>query len=762
MKLRYLLVAVTTMVFCCRESSVSQTYSGDIQGKVLDGETKTPLVGANILLLNTKIGSTVNSGGEFVLKDVPVGSYTLEFRLVGYDPLWKTDVIVKSDRTLFIEAELVMAPIEAEGVEISGGYFSRSEDQPTSITNFSYEEIRRAPGSAGDVSRIIMGLPSIAKVNDQSNSLIVRGGSPIENAFFVDNIEIPNINHFPAQGSSGGPIGLLNVSFVQDVNFFTGGFSSAYGDKLSSVMEVSFREGNREKISGQSELSFAGVSAAAEGPLFSKKGSWMVSARRSYVDLLLAAVHAEGAAVHYGDYQGKFVYDLDEKNTMSLLFLAGYDHSDTDSRQGEIMYGSNNVWESTIGLNWRSLWSGKGYSQNSISLTSTQFHDDFYETGTGMYFVKNRSIEQTISVRNVNYYRLRDNERLEFGFEAKLPNNTYDNYFAGTTDQVGNALPAASIKKSISAHRLSAFVNYIWNPLPALTTSTGIRLDYYSYNSTSLVSPRISASYALNEKTSLTGATGIFYQSLPFNILTQDDKNSHLKEPTAYHYVLGVNHLLTENMKLTVEVYDKEYTDFPLDPSSPSLFILDELAYRNGFFSYHDQLVNDGRAYSRGVELTVQKKLAEEVYGLLSGSYSTARYRGLDGAWRDRVFDNRFMMSAEGGYKPNDEWEFSLRWIYAGGPPYTPFDETASRAADAGVFDPTRINAERQLAYHSLNVRFDKRFHFTHSNFIFYFSIWNLYDRKNVASYYWNKDKNEQNTIYQWGLLPVIGMEYDF
>ncbi len=743
-------------------SAQEAEHSGTIKCTVSDAETKTPLPGATVLIVGTPMGSATDAEGKFTIPKVSVGNYTLEFRILGYEAQRKTDIIVKSERSSIVQAELKMALVETQGVEVTGGYFSQSEEQPTSLVNFSYEEIRRAPGSAGDISRILMGLPSLAKVNDQSNSLIVRGGSPVENGFFVDNIEVPNINHFPAQGSSGGPIGLLNVDLIQDVNFYTGGFSSVYGDKLSSILDVTFREGNREEINAQAELSFAGVGAVAEGPLLSKKGSWLISARRSYVDLLLNAVGANGVAVRYGDYQGKFVYDLNPDNTMTLLAISGYDHSDASKDQGEIMYGSNNVWENTVGLNWRSLWGKGGYSNTSLAYTSTEYRDDFYETGTDIYIIRNRSLERTLSFRNVNYARLNEAQRLEFGVDVKHPFHVYDNYLAATPDALGGIVPSLSINKNVSANSIGAFASFIWNPITELTTTTGLRFDYFSYNKNSHLSPRISLLYKIDEQTSLTGSSGIFYQTLPLNILAQNAENKKLRDPVAYHYVFGLNRLLTENTRLTLEVYDKEYDNFPLDPTSPPLFIIDEQLYRYGMFLNHNSLVDNGKAYAHGIELMIQKKLAQDVYGLLSGSYFKTRYRGVDNVWRDRVFDNRFMVSVEGGYKPNDEWEFSARWIYAGGPPYTPFDATASKLQNAGVFDPTKINGARQADYHSLNVRFDKRFHFAHSNFIFYLSIWNLYNRQNVASYYWNKNKNEEDTLYQWGTLPVIGLEYDF
>jgi hypothetical protein len=212
--------------------------------------------------------------------------------------------------------------------------------------------------------------------------------------------------------------------------------------------------------------------------------------------------------------------------------------------------------------------------------------------------------------------------------------------------------------------------------------------------------------------------------------------------------------LILENTKLTAEIYQKDYNGFPSDPKQPGFFIIDELFYNYGFFTYHEELNNNGKAFTKGIELTVQKKLAIDFYGLTSISYSKARYSDQKGVWRARVYDNRIVFSIEGGYKPNNEWEISTRWIFAGGAPYTPFDLKLSRDKNRGILDKKKINQTRYPDYHSLNLRVDRRFHYNNSNLIFYLSVWNIYNRKNIASYYWKEKENNQDVIYQWGALP--------
>ncbi len=735
---------------------------GTIKGKLLDVAAKMPLAGANVIIEGKVLGAATDMEGNFVILNVPVGNYILRFAYIGYETMKKTDIIVKSKRITYVNAELKMSPLEMNQIVVSTGYFSETQDQPISSINFSYEEIRRAPGSGGDVSRILMSLPSLAKVNDQSNNLIVRGGNPIENTFFIDNIEIPNINHFPNQASSGGPIGILNVDFIQDVNFYSGGFSALYGDKLSSIMDISFRDGNRSEFDAQLDLNFAGFGGVAEGPLFKKHGSWLVSARRSYLDFVVDAFDVGSTiAPIYGDIQSKLVYDFNPNHKLMLLSIFADDHNNPDREAGEKNfmdhYGNQDLYQATIGVNWRALWNKSGYSNISLAFTSNKYDEDFYETTTGKYDIRNRSLENNIKFRNVNHYQLNDKNTLEFGLEAKYLAENYDNWYAETTNTLGDTIPALTLKNTISADKLGAFINYIAKPFRRLTTTLGIRADYFSYNKNLTWSPRLAFSYQLTSATAFNGSVGLFHQNLPLLLLSQLASNKELKNPIAIHYIVGIDHLLTESTKLTMEVYQKNYENFPLDPLQPALFIIDD-----SFFDNYGALADNGEALSRGVEIMIQKKLATDFYGLASATFFRSRYKGGDGYWRNRNYDNRAAFSIEGGYKPNRKWEFSLRWIYASGVPYTPFDIDKSKANHRAVYDENRINAVRYPDYHSLNIRFDRRFDFSNSNLVFYLSAWNVYNRKNIANYFWNEKEQRQDQVYQWRLLPIFGLEYEF
>lgn len=744
---------------------ITNNPEGSIKGRVTDLETRSPLIGANILIKGTGKGTTTNEDGEYTFHNLEAGNYVIVYSYIGYQQVTKTDIYVKPGRTTFVNAELKSSALEIEDVVVESGYFNATDNKPISTVNFSAEEIRRAPGSAGDVSRIMYGLPSLAKVNDSYNSLIVRGGSPVENSFYLDNIEIQNINHYPVQGSSDGPIGLINIDFVEDVNFYSGGFSAIYGDRLSSVMELDFREGNSEHFAPQINLSLAGFGASAEGPL-GNRGSYMVSANKSYLEFVLDKSDAGGAMPSYGDAQAKVVYNLDDNNKLTLLNLLSIDHINLeyeDALDTEVTntYGKTDGFTNTGGINWQHLWGDRGYSNLAVSHTYTKYDRDYYETKSRNHLLLNQTTENQSRIRNVNFLKLNEMNSVEFGIEGSVIYNQFDYVFEPWQDNYGNTTPRLEVDNTMETFKSALFLVHHMQLTDKLKFDFGVRGDYFEYTDALNVSPRFTFAYDINPVTTFTGSAGIFYQDLPTYILSQNDEFADLETPRSYHYILGLSRQLGESTKLSIEAYYKEYDNFPIDPTQPNIFLFDQVT-QLGLFLNHDRLVDNGKGISRGVEVILQKKLAEDFYGMVAGAISKARYRDYNGEWHDRIYDNQYNVTIEGGYVPNENWEFKLRWIYAGGAPYTPFDIEASEANAKGIYDVSRTNSERLPEYHSLNIRVDRRFYFSGSNMIVYLSVWNVYGRENVAQYVWNEVKNEQAILDQWSTLPVLGIEYEF
>lgn len=744
--------------------TAAQTQKGIIKGKVSDLNSKEYLIGANVLVQGTTMGASTNENGEFTIPNVPIGNHTIRFSYIGYETIVKTDVVVRPERITFVNVELKQSAFQSDEISVTAGYFQNKDVSNVNAVNFNAEEIKRSPGSMGDVSRILLAMPSTAKVSDDQNDLAVRGGSPSENGFFVDGISVPNINHFPSIGATGGPIGILNIDFIDNVNFLTSGFSPKYGDRLSSIVDIQYREGNREKFEMQADLNLSGFGGGIEGPLPGGKGSWMISGKKSYLDIIMDLFFDSGAMPRMADLQGKVVYDINKQHKLSLLDIFAHNTEDFNSQDAIDLdsddYGSIENIQNTVGLSWRALWNNNFYSITSASHSLITFTNEFFKVSTDELTYMGDNSEQYVNFRNINYAQLSLRTNLEFGVDFNRASGKYDYTRASDTTNLGTVNPTFVIKNSINPIKAGAFVNLIISPFNKLTFSLGLRNDWYSINNKYLFSPRFSISYDINDVCKIFTNGGIFYQRLPMVLLSQTENNERLSIIKAYHYGLGLEYLLNEDTKLTLEVYDKEYTDLPLDANNPARSIIDDGLSNNDFGNYLS-LYSNGRAYTRGIEFLIQKKLAKDIYGLISGSYFRSRYQGYDGKWYNRVYDNKIIFSLIGGYKPNEEWEFSVRWTFAGGCPYTPYDIENSKAARYGIIDQNRIMEERYPAYHSLHFRVDKKFFFSNQSLDIYISLWNVYNRKNVADYSWNSEKNIQETSTQWGLLPIIGIEYE-
>lgn len=758
--MKKILIAV---ILCITFSSIfsEAVEIGNLMGKVINAENNFPLSNVSVIIKELEKGVYTNEKGEYRIYDIPVGNYTVSFQLIGFKSTLKTDIIIKSNRTIFVNQQLNRQLIEIEGMTTEINYFVETEDKATSVINYSSEEIRRAPGSAGDVSRIMLSLPSVAKVNDQSNNLIVRGGNPMENTFFIDNIEIPNINHFPHQGSSGGPIGILNVDFIEDVNFSTGGFSAEYGDKLSSVMEIKFRDGNPTEFDGQIDFNWAGFGGIIEGPI-STKSSAMLAIKRSYLEYVVDVFDVgTSIAPSYGDVQAKLTYEFNPLQKLTFLAIYADDHNSPDQQNAidnyMSHYGNQDLYQGTFGVNWKSVWNQSLFSNTALSYTSNKYNEDFYETFTGDFAIKNRTWEREMKMRNINHKNINDNIDLNFGCDLKFLQHSYNNWLAATTNAIGDSIPEFILDDEIDVYKTGCFISMNVKISDKLSTTFGLRGDYFSFNENVNFAPRFSCRYQLSDLTSINGSYGIYYQNLPLLLLSQNETGKELQNPRAIHYIAGIEHLLSEDTRLVIEAYQKEYANFPMDPTQPGLFILDD-----DFFNYYESLTDTGIALSRGIEFIIQKKLAAKIYGLASAAYFRSRYKDLDKVWRNRNYDNRVILSMEGGYKPNPNWEFSMRWIYAGGVPYTPIDINESSLNQYSILDESRINAERYPDYHSMNVRIDKRFFLHKTNLVIYASVWNIYSQKNIAEYYWNDVEQTIDEVYQWTMLPIVGMEWEF
>jgi hypothetical protein len=715
--------------------------TGLIKGRVIDMETKAPLPGVAVSVAGTEHRSVSDAAGAYALPGVPLGYYTLSFEREGFYADTKTDVIVRSGRTTFLTVELLTVRVVSEEVRVVADYFPAAPAAAVSRTEFNPEELRRDAGSAGDISRALYVVPGIVRADDEANDLIVRGGSPAENGFYIDNIFLPNINHFPQQGASGGNVSMLNMDFIENVEVFTGGFDASYGNRLSSVFDIAYREGNRERVNGQLNLSAIGYGAQLEGPLPGKRGAWMFSANRSYLDLISKIMDSDNPADYY-DLQGKATYDLGGRDRLSLLAIGGSSRTDYDHDTRELFSYA------TAGLNWRHLWGDKGYSDTSVSWSFLDGTENEYWEGEGVHEQYDYS-NRWLTLRNVNHIRLSAGHKVEFGVEAQ--NVRFRNW-----DDFDNSVTR------LSGTSAGAFLTWLAQVWPNFSLSVGARLDYVPLSERFHISPRLSFSWGLTKRLTMNGAYGVFYQQMPLFLIKQDPGNAALPDPRARHLVLGFKYLLGRDVQLTLEAYDKQYSDHPMSPAYPYWFVIDDVNGDEDRFWDYDALVGEGRAYARGVELTLQKKISKRLYGLVNLTYYRARYRDLMGFWRNRLFDNRFIVCLSGGYKPSRTWEVNVRWTLAGNKAFTTVDEEMSIQSGFPYIRLENIMAGHLNDYQNFSFRVDKRFSFRGSNLIVFLGALNLFDHKNELSRFWDYRANQYVSGYMWETIPYIGFEFEF
>jgi hypothetical protein len=540
-----------------------------------------------------------------------------------------------------------------------------------------------------------------------------------------------------------------------------------YGDKLSSFFDVAYRDGSRERLHGQAAIDLSGARAAAEGPVPGLPGSWLFSTRYSTLELLDKPLGLY-ATPHFIDHQGKMSFDISSRDRLAALVLIGRDDiSFTEDEAAErdrtyYFYGRAQFAENVIGATWTHRWSGDVRTNTSVAFTNTGYEYRIDDPRRGLERITNNSTERDIRLRQVNTLQAGEKTRWEIGFDTKFIDNRYDNYYELDTEPTGEVTRRLHVDTTIATEKIgiSAEVSRALSGRAELRG--GFRADYFTGNDHVTVGPRLSLCYRLTPTTSLNAATGLYYQTLPLILISQNSEHRHLQEPRAYHLTVGFNRLVAADTRISLAAYAKEYRQMPLDSDQPGLYTLDEIVYRYWIFYKHERLVDDGRAYARGIELLVQKRRSGKFHFLIGLAAGKTRYRDLDGVWRDRVVDNQIALTVMAGVQPGLSWESTVRWRFIGGAPYTPFDLQRSRWRETDIFDLQRINEKHLPPYHALYIRLEKRFRFGNSTLAAYLSVWNVYDRENVYGYKWNEEYNYPGEMVAYGIVPVFGFRYEF
>lgn len=780
---------------------------GGIQGVVVDSHTEQVLPGVNVFILDSEIGTATDENGCFRLENLVPGSYHVRFEMMGYKPQTKLNLPVSPARNLEVTIHLEQTVLEMRDIVVTPDFFKKAKDAVISDRSVDFTEIISDPGSSMDVQRMMQTLPSVVSGADQYNEVIVRGGAPGENLFVIDHIEIPNPNHFGDQGSGGGPIGMINPLFVSEVDFYAGSFPARYGDKASSVMDVQLREGNREKAELAIDMGMHGIGAMAEGPIQAGKGSYLLSYHKSYLDLIIANTDLT-AIPHYYNLQGKVVYDLNKKHKLIWNGVYGNDRIDIE---GNGYANLSNIYlvnvrghEYAAGLSWKGLWSKSLYSLLTLYKVENFWWYRVATADRGLIYTKNDR-EANIALKGDLVWRLANGSEITTGFSIKNLNYNYNDWRAadtlfgyyyyvdgGLSPQMLTTWPYPGtvdssvavteleyydvweIDKKIKSQKFGVHFQYKWHPFTKLTLIGGLRYDYFAYTGFQRLSPRLGISYNFTPVTKLNFGLGRHYQSPTNYYLAVNEINSRLKNKYTDQVVLGFEHLLTRDIRATIELYSRRYHDIPIPISVTTADSVDD--------SDHEY-VNAGKGHVEGVELFFQKKLYDRFHWILSYSHYVSKREDPRFPGQEYVssFDFRNVLTFVFGYKEDlrkrawyrrikeknwykwtawllpfaDEIEVSLRWRYLGGRPYTvqnydPYTQRWYISANQA------FNTERLPEYHRLDLMLNRRFIFKKANLVVYLDIQNVYNRDNIWSYSYTDD-GQRETVYQYKIFPVGG-----
>jgi hypothetical protein len=754
---------------------------GSLTGTVTDKNLLTPLNAVSVELVGANKGTSTDSTGKFRITGIAPKSYTVKFTSVGYSELVLFNIVVTSGNEINLTVQLEPSITKLEDVVIKSTRrtaVAASLETPLSVQRLTTEEIRSNPGGNFDISRVIQALPGVSgtagSVGGFRNDIIIRGGAPNENVYYLDGIEIPVINHFATQGSAGGPTGILNVSFLEEVKLSSSAFDARFDNALSSVFQFRQRNGNPNTFQGNVRLSATELAGTIEGPL-SKNTTFLASARRSYLQLLFKAIDLP-IRPNYWDFQYKVTHKIDKKTTLTLIGVGAIDDftfAAPKDATPEKLYILDAVapihqWNYTIGASIRrqiknGFWN-LALSRNMFDNEIEKFDDnDEGNVAKRRLGIFSQEIENKLRF-DVN--KTIKGWKIAYGAMAqyvKSNNNNFKRLRKELKDQNGNIIQPELVVRynsDINFWRFGAFTQVSKRYMnDRLGISAGLRTDMNSFtddgmNPVSTLSPRISASYVLADKWTLNASVGAYSKIPVYTILSFRDNNGNLVNNDAdytrnIHYVLGTEFLPNNNTRFTLEGFYKRYSNVPVS-------IRDGISLANlgGDFGVigNEEVITNGKGTTYGVEFFAQQKLTKRFFGTFSYTWFISRFSGVNKKEIASAWDNRHLLSFIWGYKFNKNWELGLKFRYQGGAPFTPFDMTASQlnylTFGTGIVDNNRLNTERLGAFHASDIRIDKKWNFKKITLDLFLDITNWYNAKSPAYPQYTFRRNADNTAF--------------
>ena len=748
--MKRIILILFTGIFIVSTLSAQQN-SGVIKGRVFNTKTNEGVPYATVQVWGTTTGAFTDENGNFSLTGIKPGFVELRVTSIGFKPYISGAMMVTNSNHLNIEVPLDESEVSLGEVVVKASPFIRKIETPLSARIIGLDDIERNPGGNRDVFRVLQSFPGVASTPAFRNDVIVRGGGPNENRFYIDNIEIPYLNHFSTQGASGGPASIINVDFVQSVDFLSGAFPASKGNALSSVLNFTFMDGNRDQMKYRATVGASDLGLTLDGPA-GENGSILFSVRRSYLQLLFSLFELPFLPA-YTDFQLKYKVRLDPKNELTVIGIGAKDDfalnlkaNDTDFQRYILDYiPVQEQYSYVFGLVFKH-YRDNGFDTWVLSrnyLNNTQYKDINNIMTDSSRVLDYNSGEGEIKTRYERTILGEKGLRISYGasFEyAHYRNSTFRRLLFGGVE---NIIDYDSNLK-IGKYGLYGQASRLYLD-EKLSLSLGVRADANSYskvmsNPLTQLSPRFSASYSLTDNFTFNFNTGRYYQLPPYTALGYSrsgsfiNKENNLKYIKSDHIVAGFELIPIENMQVSIEGFYKRYSDYPF--SIKDSVPLSSKSVDYGIFGDEELTsASVGRAY--GIELLARLKEFKKTNLVMSYTFVRSEFRGTGSAgWLPSSWDNRHIINLTTTKRFNRNWDVGIKWRFVGGAPYTPYDTDRSSykafwdIQGRGYLDYSRYNSLRLNAFHQLDVRIDKQYFFDKWSLMLYADVQNVYNHK--------------------------------
>lgn len=780
--------------------SFAEGQTSSLSGIVKDAYSNEPLPFTNIVVYQTSTGTTSDEEGRFQFDELSPGFIRLQVSFLGYEPLITEEIMLSAVRRNYVELALTPTNQQIDEVRILANAFATKIESPLSLQRIGVDIIEKGAGSSRDLAKVLQSFPGVGSTTSFRNDLIVRGGGPSENRFYLDGIEIPVLNHFSTQGASGGPISLLNVDFIREVDFYSGAFPASRGNALSSIFELKQINPNPEASSIKATLGASEVSLSANTPI-SERTSALFSARRSYLNFLFDIIGLPFLPT-YNDFQVLTRSKINRHNELSFIGIGAIDEfslntglEPTEENRYILSYlPVFEQWNYTIGASYKHFFA---QSYSLLSLSRSHLYNTIY---------KYRDNDESSADKLISDYKSNEIEnkmRFEyfanpgawtFSTGAAAEYATYTNAtLANVFRENGPELIAYDSRLNLVKWGLYASASRrVFNERLAL--SGGLRIDAASYGPSmnkplDHLSPRASASFSILPSLLLNASVGRYFQLPAYTTLGYRDKDGTLvnkEEGLRYiradHFIGGLEWRISSSLRATLEGFNKRYADYPVS-------VVDGISLASKGADYgvlgDEAVLSIGSGRSYGFEFLLQQRTSGGLNYLLAYTWVKSRFSDIKGRMLPSSWDSGHLLTITLTQAFPRNWDAGFKWRYIGALPYTPIDRERSELVEAWdlrgreYLDNERYNQERLEPFHQLDVRVDKTFYYPKFSLGFYLDIQNLYafESKNAPHLLQQRDENDQPLIqgtdperyvlkelqtYSGTFLPSIGIILEF